>query len=87
MQKLTEYQKLLTIQMAELAESPEPAFDEKLKVEGVSSLIADGLASAGYDTLRKFMQASPTDISAKVPGVNYYDIADKILEQIRKRKG
>ena len=33
-QKLSEYQKLLTIQMAELADTPDPAYDERLKIEG-----------------------------------------------------
>jgi N utilization substance protein A len=86
-QKISEYQKLLSIQMAELAETAEPSFDEKLKIEGVSGLINDSLISAGYDTLRKFMQAQAADIPAKVPGINYYDLADKILEQTRKKKG
>jgi N utilization substance protein A len=85
-QKISEYQKLLTIQMAELSDSPDPSFDEKLKIEGVSGLILDSLASVGYDTLRKLMIAMPTDLSTKVPGVNYYDLADKVLEQTRKRK-
>jgi N utilization substance protein A len=86
-QKMTEYQKLLTIQMAELADTGDGTFDEKIKIEGVSGLILDSLAGAGYDTLRKFMQASPADIPSKVPGVNYYDLADKIIEQTRKKKG
>jgi N utilization substance protein A len=85
-QKLGEYQKLLTVQMAEIAESADPILDDKIKIEGVSNLIVDGIVSAGYDTLRKFMQADPTEI-AKVPGVHYYDLADKILEQMRKKKG
>lgn len=85
-QKMGEYQKLLTIQMAELADTPDLAFDERLKIEGVSGLITESLVSAGYDTLRKFMQASPSEIPTKVPGVNYYDLADKILEQTRKKK-
>jgi N utilization substance protein A len=84
-QKISEYQKILTIQMAELSDTPDSSFDEKIKIEGVSGLILDSLASAGYDTLRKFMQVSPADLS-KVPGVNYYDLADKVLEQTRKRK-
>jgi N utilization substance protein A len=86
-QKLSEYQKLLTIQMVELADTPDPAYDEKLNIEGVSSLINKSLADAGYKTLRLFMQAPPAEIPAKVPGVNYYDLADKILEQTRKKKG
>ena len=86
-QKISEYHKLLTIQMAELADTQEPAFDERLKIEGVSGLIIESLVGAGYDTTRKFMQSIPTDIPSKVPGVNYYDLADKILEQTRKKKG
>ncbi len=85
--KLSEYQKILTVQMAEYAEDSDPMYDEKLKIEGVSGLVIDSLAGAGYDTLRKFMQSNPVEIAAKVPGVNYYDLADKIVDQIRKKKG
>lgn len=86
-QKLGDYQKLLNIQMTELSESPDTTFDDKLKIEGVSGLINESLIGAGYDTFRKFMQANPTEIPMKVPGVNYYDLADKLLEQMRKKKG
>lgn len=85
-QKISEYQKILTIQMGELADSADPSLDEKLKIEGVSGLIIESLVSAGYTTLREFMQAQPADLPSKVPGVNYYDLADKILEQLRKKK-
>jgi len=85
-QKLTDYQKLLHVQMVELGDSPDTFFDEKLKIEGVSGLINESLIGAGYDTFRKFMQTDPADIPTKVPGVNYYDLADKILEQMRKKK-
>ncbi len=85
--KISEYQKLLTIQMAELADSADESFDLPLKIEGVSGLIQESLIGAGFDTLRNLMTAVPTDLSAKVPGVSYYDLADKILEQLRKRKG
>ncbi|HSX38608.1 MAG TPA: transcription termination factor NusA [Chlamydiales bacterium] len=86
-QKISEFQKILTVQMAEFAEDPDPAYDAPLKIEGISGLVIDSLASAGYDTLRKFMQSNPVEISTKVPGVNYYDLADKLVDQIRKRKG
>ncbi|HLB53375.1 MAG TPA: transcription termination factor NusA [Chlamydiales bacterium] len=86
-QKLGEYHKVLTVQMAEYAEDQEPAYDDKIRVEGVSNLILDSLIGAGFETLRKFMKAEPGEIAAKVPGVNFYDLADKIVEQIRKRKG
>ena len=84
-QKITEYQKILVLQMAELSETIDP--EEKLKIEGVSGLIIDSLSSAGYATLKDFMQANPAELTAKVPGVSYYDLADKVLEQMRKRKG
>jgi N utilization substance protein A len=86
-QKLSEYQKILAIHMAELSDSEDPSFDEKIRIEGVSGLITESLASAGFDTLRKLMKAEPSEIPSKVPGVNYYDLADKVLEQTRKRKG
>ena len=86
-QKLSEYQKILSIHMAELSESENLAFDGRLKIEGVSGLITESLVSAGFDTLRKLMKADPLEIPTKVPGVNYYDLADKVLEQTRKKKG
>lgn len=85
--KISEFQKLLHIQMIEQGESPDPFFDERLKIEGVSSLILESLIGAGYDTLRSLMKAEPSEIPVKVPGVNYYDLADKVIEQMRKRKG
>jgi N utilization substance protein A len=86
-QKISEYQKILAIHMAELSESEDPLLDERIRIEGVSGLITESLASAGFDTLRKLMKAEPAEIPTKVPGVNYYDLADKVLEQTRKRKG
>jgi N utilization substance protein A len=85
-QKMSEYQKLLAIRMVEQAENPDPFFDEKIKIDGVSGLITESLVEAGYGTFRSFMQADPAQLLAKVPGVNYYDLADKLLEQLRKRK-
>lgn len=80
-QKLTEYQKLVTVQMAELGDSDNPSLDKPLKIEGLSSLLVDGLIMAGYDTLRKVLRSSPEEITTKVPGINYLDLAGKILEQ------
>ncbi|MDE3055366.1 MAG: transcription termination/antitermination protein NusA [Verrucomicrobiota bacterium] len=85
-QKLSEYQKMLVIQMAEYAEEQDPAYDEKLRIDGVSGLVMDSLISAGFDTFRKFMQATPAEMIEKVPGVNFYDLADRIVEKIRKQK-
>lgn len=80
-QKLTEYQKLVIVQMAELGDSQKPSLDKPLRIEGLSPLLVDGLISAGYDTVRKVLKSSPAEITSKVPGINYLDLADKILEQ------
>lgn len=80
-QKLTEYQKLVIVQMAELGDSTNPTLDKPIKIEGLSSLLVDGLISAGYDTIRKVLRSTPEEITSKVPGINYLDLADKILEQ------
>lgn len=84
--KMSEYQKLLTVQMLEFAENDDPSLDAPLKIEGVSSLVQESISGAGFDTLRKLMQTEPADLSTKVPGVNYYDLADKVIEQLRKKK-
>ncbi|NGX28280.1 MAG: hypothetical protein K940chlam1_00455 [Candidatus Anoxychlamydiales bacterium] len=80
-QKLTEYQKLVAIQMIELSDSDNPALDEPLKIQGLSSLLVQGLIAAGYDTIRKVLSEKPAELVTKVPGINYLDLADKILEQ------
>lgn len=85
-QKMTEYQKNVTDQMEKLANSNEPLLNEPLQVEGISKLILESLASAGFDTLGKVVSSSPHELTSKVPGFNYFDLAEKILEQIRKKK-
>ncbi|MBN1914690.1 MAG: transcription termination/antitermination protein NusA [Parachlamydiales bacterium] len=80
-QKISDYQKLVTVQMAELGDSNDPDLDAPLHLEGMSSLIVESLKSAGYDTLRKILQAKPIDLMAAVPGLNYLDLSDKIFEQ------
>lgn len=86
-QKITEYQKLVTVQMAELAERQDiQELDLPLQVEGLSSLIQEGLISSGFDTLRKIAASSANDLTKAVPGLNYYDLADKILEQLHKKR-
>ena len=84
--KLGDFQKLLVVQMKELHESTTEWLDEKLKIEGVSGLVNESLIGAGFDTYRKLTDADPVDLMTKVPGVNYYDLADKLLEQIGNRE-
>lgn len=84
-QKLSEYQKNITVQMEELSRSTEPELDAPLRIEGVSNLITESLISAGFDTLRKVASSSPHELTSKVPGLNYFDLADKILEMRNKQ--
>lgn len=83
-QKMSEYQKMVTLQMADLSKTENSELDKPLKIPGVSLLIIDGLVSAGFDTLRKVTEASPQELTSNVPGFNYFDVADKILEQANK---
>jgi len=85
-QKMTDHQKLIQVQMAELGDSDNPTFDEPLKLDGISNLIVESLISAGYDTLRKIMLAKSIDIAASVPGINYLDLADKIIKQAQEKQ-
>jgi N utilization substance protein A len=80
-QKITDYQKLVTVQMAELGDSQDPSLDAPLSIAGMSPLLIESLISAGYDTLRKVLQANPFELTEKAPGINYLDMADKIIDQ------
>jgi transcription termination/antitermination protein NusA len=84
-QKLSEYQKNITIQMEGLSRQTDAYLDEPLRIEGVSTLITESLISAGFDTLRKVVSTSPHELTSKVPGFNYFDVADKILEMRNRR--
>ena len=83
-QKMTDHQKLISIQLTELGESEDPSLDNPLEIKGFSNLLVEELKSSGYDTMRKILQATPLEITAKVPSINYLDLADKILEQTKK---
>ncbi len=83
--KMSEYQIISNLERAELASSEDPLLDEPLKIEGMSSLIVESLISAGFDTMRKLLQATPQQLSA-MPEISSA-MADKILEQIRKKRG
>lgn len=86
-QKMTEYKKLMAIRLKELSESDNPLLDEPLSIEQTSSLVLESLIGAGFDTLRKVISIPPEDLVEKVPGVNFLDLAEKILDQMEKKKG
>ncbi len=84
-QKVSDYQQIANIQRQQLALSADPTLDDKLHIEGMSSLIAESLISAGYDTPRKVLSATPEEL-AKIPGISL-DMAMKVLDDIYKKKG
>ncbi|MBP7074957.1 MAG: transcription termination/antitermination protein NusA [Rhabdochlamydiaceae bacterium] len=84
-QKVSDYQQIANIQRQQLAQSTDATLDEKLHIEGMSSLILESLVSAGYDTPRKLLSATPEEL-AKIPGISL-DMAMKVLDDIYKKKG
>ena len=87
-QKVSEYHKILSLQMAEMSEDETlgEILDEKLKIDGVQGVVVNSYILAGYDTLRKFMKATPEEIAEKVPMGNYPEHAKKIYNQLHKTK-
>lgn len=83
-QKMSEYQEAMTLQRSQLASLDDPTLDERLQVEGTSALIIQSLISAGYDTPRKLLNATPAQL-ATIPEISL-EMADKVLEQIRKKR-
>ena len=83
--KMSDYVKLKAIERASLAVSDDESLDQPLtSIEGVSSMIIDQLVAEGFSTVRQLLLAQP-EMLAKVPGISI-DMADKILEQIRKQR-
>lgn len=88
-QRMTDYNRAMTLQRSELAALDDPTLDEPLKgIEGVNSLIfhhlLEHLTSKGFDpTPRRLLTMTPEEL-AQVPGISS-DMANKILEQIRKQ--
>ncbi len=83
-QKMSEYHRVMAIQSLEITASDDPWLDEPLVLEGISSMITEALISGGYDTPRKIFNVSEQQL-AEIPGISA-DIADKVMEQLRKKR-
>jgi N utilization substance protein A len=84
-QRMTDYNRAMAIQRKELASTDDPTLDQPLEaIDGVNSLIFDHLVDKGYSTMRSLLQATPEQLAA-IPGISL-EMADKILEQIRKQR-
>ncbi|MBS0604643.1 MAG: transcription termination/antitermination protein NusA [Verrucomicrobia bacterium] len=83
-QKMSQYQTAMNIERAQIAQSEDPTLDERLSIEGVSGMIIESLIGAGFDTPRKVLNATAEQL-ATIPEISL-EMADKILEQIRKKR-
>ena len=84
-QRMTDYRRAMEVQRLELASSDDPTLRKPLEsIDGINSLIFDHLVHAGFTTPLSLLEASPEDL-AKIPGISL-DMADKILDQIRKQR-
>jgi N utilization substance protein A len=87
-QKMSQYQAVMSVELTQLAASDDPSLDEPLAIEGISSMIIESLSGAGFDTLRKILTATREELAA-IPEISVEmadKIANKILEQIRKKR-
>jgi N utilization substance protein A len=84
-QRMTDYNRAMSLHRTELAESDDPTLDEPLEsIEGINALVFEHLKDAGFTTFRSLLTASHDQMTA-IPGISS-DMADKILEQIRKQR-
>lgn len=83
-QKMSQYQTAMNMERAQLALSEDPTLDERLSIEGVSGMIIESLIGAGFDTPRKVLNATAQEL-ATIPEISL-EMADKILEKIRKKR-
>lgn len=83
-QKMSQYQAIMNLKRAELAAADDPTLDEQLTTEDASGMIIKSLIEAGYDTPRKLLSATREQL-ATIPEISL-EMADKILEQIRKKR-
>lgn len=84
-QRMSDYTRTMEIQRTELASSDDPELDQSLQsIEGVNNLIFEHLVAEGFNTPRALLMAS-TEQLTKIPGISL-EMADKILEQIRKQR-
>ncbi|NGX38806.1 MAG: hypothetical protein KR126chlam1_00117 [Chlamydiae bacterium] len=83
-QRMTEYKAKMNIQRAQLALMDDPSLDEELKIENMSSFIVDSLVSAGFDTPRKVLKATPEELSS-IPEISA-EMLETVIDQLREKR-
>lgn len=83
-QRMTDYNRTLEIERQEFASTEDPFLEQPPEtIEGVNKLTCSQLVSEGYTTLGSLLRATTEELAA-IPGS--LEIANKILEQIRKKR-
>lgn len=84
-QRMSEYQQALAKQHVDMENQGSGDLDEELTgIDGINPLIFHTIVDHGFKTLRDFLRATPEKLAA-VPGISL-ELADKILEKIRKKR-
>lgn len=84
-QKMSDFHRIDALERAALALLEDPTLDEPLNtMDGISNLVIDQLIAEGFNTSRKILVSSLEKL-AEIPGISL-EMADKILEQIRKTR-
>ncbi|HEY2810923.1 MAG TPA: transcription termination factor NusA [Rhabdochlamydiaceae bacterium] len=83
-QKMSQYLAIMNLERAQLALVDDPTLDNQLTTDDASGLILKSLMEAGFDTPRKLLNATREQLAA-IPEISL-EMADKILEQIRKKR-
>ena len=83
-QRMSDYNQAMAIQRTELASSDDPELDEPLGIEGLNKFIFEHLVAEGFNNPASLLMLSPENLAA-IPGISL-EMAEKILEQIRKQR-
>jgi N utilization substance protein A len=83
--KMSEYSKFISDQCMKWAASDDHTLDETIEsIPQINPLVVQSIVDSGYDTLRKILATQPEEL-AKSSGISL-DVANKILEEIRKQR-
>jgi N utilization substance protein A len=84
-QKMSDYNKAMAVQRIELSESDDPTLDAPLSgLSEINQLVFNQLIAEGYSTARSILKASPEKIASDCE--ISIELADKILDQVRKKR-
>jgi len=83
-QRMSEYQAAMNIQRAQMALLDDDSLDEPLKLEGMLGMVVQDLIAAGYDTPRKILEVTPSELATNAQITP--DLAEKVLQEVQKSR-